>query len=903
MSLGVGAGGYIGVTSFVAASHPADSCGLNGLPLTPNSVTMLGNGQILKVANHPNLAKYLDIVRGKRQRIAMVSEFWKNSARIALSDLSSKLDILSLCRQVLEALAYLNQMDIVNLNLTPENIMLDDLGQVKLFGYGLGRITEYGRLVAFPIGDPRFTAPDVLLRGMQSESSAGFNAVPDTAATSISSNNAAVDLSPPLTIPDEFRPPDDPHVDVWSLGMIMAARLLNINQLWPQAKVGQVIRKIVSLADCESGAAVLEKLAREHGRSVEIINGCGDASGLDPTVLKLLEACLNPCSEERPSPLRLLNSGLFDCLPSRLSLVHFTLPSFPVIEMRSKRMSGRPPVIRPASDCRSPLDFLTVREVYYLWLLAGGDVMAELRNHGLMITTPPVISTCTLVTGEGQEFGAPRQRAALYDKTIITLPLQQLINCLSSLSRSDLLPTLSELRNAEPNKLPLIIREKDVRFQCRRTVAYRRLLQGYPFRKALIREESLHDIVPMYRANIWSALLGINYDTLAVYNSIDKDTANPVDRQIEVDIPRCHQYNELLASQQGHRKLKRVLKAWVVSNPHLVYWQGLDSLAAPFLLLNFTNESAAWACLSSFIPKYLYNMFQKDNAAVIQEYLAKFSHLQAFYDPALFNHLDEIGFIPDLYAIPWVLTMFSHVFPLHKIFHLWDTLLLGNSGYPLCVGLAILLQLRAQLMESQFNECILLFSEMPSVDIDNVVSQSKLIFESIPPSLTFRAHDQAQPSSAGPTVDTANNGLDVGGLGMVALPVVTLKAEKVSRISAHDLIDLMDLRKAKYAAPKVFVLDVRLKDEFKTGFLPGAVNLPAHMIVDRNGTLPSEPALEAAKAKGRVIAVVGREKEAGMYRVAEILLRHQFARVVTVQGGIEVFRRADILVLPSLHSN
>ena len=70
--------------------------------------------------------------------------------------------------------------------------------------------------------------------------------------------------------------------------------------------------------------------------------------------------------------------------------------------------------------------------------------------------------------------------------------------------------------------------------------------------------------------------------------------------------------------------------------------------------------------------RYLYGMFRKDNANVIQEYLAKFSHLQAFHDPALFNQLDDIGFIPELYAIPWVLTMFAHVFPLHNIFHLWD---------------------------------------------------------------------------------------------------------------------------------------------------------------------------------------------------------------------------------------
>ena len=117
-------------------------------------------------------------------------------------------------------------------------------------------------------------------------------------------------------------------------------------------------------------------------------------------------------------------------------------------------------------------------------------------------------------------------------------------------------------------------------------------------------------------------------------------------------------------------------------------------------------------------------MFRKDNANVIQEYLAKFCHLQAFHDPNLFNHLDGIGFIPDLYAIPWVLTMFAHVFPLHNIFHLWDKLLLGNSSFPLCVALAILYQLRDRLLDAEFNDCILLFSDLPAIDIERCVKDS-----------------------------------------------------------------------------------------------------------------------------------------------------------------------------------
>ena len=44
--------------------------------------------------------------------------------------------------------------------------------------------------------------------------------------------------------------------------------------------------------------------------------------------------------------------------------------------------------------------------------------------------------------------------------------------------------------------------------------------------------------------------------------------------------------------------------------------------------------------------------------------------------------------------------------------HLWDTLLLGDASFPLCVGVAILQQLKENLLTYGFNECILTFSDM-----------------------------------------------------------------------------------------------------------------------------------------------------------------------------------------------
>lgn len=51
--------------TFFAKSHLGDVCGSNGLPLTPNSIIILGRSQCLKAIKHENLCEYLDIIRSK----------------------------------------------------------------------------------------------------------------------------------------------------------------------------------------------------------------------------------------------------------------------------------------------------------------------------------------------------------------------------------------------------------------------------------------------------------------------------------------------------------------------------------------------------------------------------------------------------------------------------------------------------------------------------------------------------------------------------------------------------------------------------------------------------------------------------------------------------------------------
>lgn len=291
--------------------------------------------------------------------------------------------------------------------------------------------------------------------------------------------------------------------------------------------------------------------------------------------------------------------------------------------------------------------------------------------------------------------------------------------------------------NESAKALPIVIKEADFAYQCERLVLFKRLLSGCPYlRDELLREASI-DVPPYFRGQIWSILLDVSSTKSKIlYETIDKTTAVATDRQISVDIPRCHQYNELMASPQGHQKLARILKAWLNYNSaEYVYWQGLDSLAAPFLLLNFDNEAVAFACFNAFVNKYLRGFFKKDNQLIVQQYLSMFSELLSYHDSSLASHLEKLGFLPNLYAIPWFLTMFTHVLPLHKVLHVWDCLLLGDEKFPLCIGLAILNQLRQDLMEYNFNDCIVAFSDLPEIDIERCIRDASRFYNSTPDKL------------------------------------------------------------------------------------------------------------------------------------------------------------------------
>uniref|UniRef100_A0A7S2R873 Rab-GAP TBC domain-containing protein n=1 Tax=Mucochytrium quahogii TaxID=96639 RepID=A0A7S2R873_9STRA len=211
-----------------------------------------------------------------------------------------------------------------------------------------------------------------------------------------------------------------------------------------------------------------------------------------------------------------------------------------------------------------------------------------------------------------------------------------------------------------------------------------------------------------------------------------------IDRQLLQDVPRCHQYHLLMRCTESRSTLRNVLKTWTLANPGSEYWQGLDSIAAAVVCIFNGNEPTIFAVFNKIIQTYLPGMFssiKNKNSKLLHARLCVLEQLLAFHDPQLGLHLKDLGVKPDLYAIPWVLTLFSHVLPLPILCKLWDYLFLeapeDRGATILFFSVSVLVQLRKTLFQlDDFGTCVGFLTRLP-VRLDELVSRSIVLAEKV----------------------------------------------------------------------------------------------------------------------------------------------------------------------------
>ena len=315
-------------------------------------------------------------------------------------------------------------------------------------------------------------------------------------------------------------------------------------------------------------------------------------------------------------------------------------------------------------------------------------------------------------------------------------------------------------------------------------------------------------VPPTLRGVLWGCLLQVPPSrkreaifAYAVHSTAAKPSLN--DRQLSVDIPRCHAYHPLLSTSRGSAQLQRLLRAWLFLHPRCAYWQGLDSVCAVLLTVSPHDEALVLAQLSAVVDRFiahdegseegvgsrsslLQSSFsslprqqqqqQQSISAVkptMAEQLHRLSVVLRYCDPLLAHYLfNVLGCTPELFAISWLLTLFSHSLPMRKVYLLWDLLFVygdanttnssssssssNGSGSTCLVALcvAVVLRRRATLLSSDFSSCLSTFSSNASqLDVVAAVADTRQLMAVLPPSVL------AQPCAEGANRSNTLDGL------------------------------------------------------------------------------------------------------------------------------------------------
>uniref|UniRef100_A0A0N4ZHR5 TBC domain-containing protein kinase-like protein n=1 Tax=Parastrongyloides trichosuri TaxID=131310 RepID=A0A0N4ZHR5_PARTI len=729
---------------------------INGLPLTPSSIRLLGRFQKLLSLNHKNICQYIELIRSQNSANAVfvVSEHY--SKVLSWKELENTL-IIPIITQLIDCLRYLHSQDIIIGHLSTDNILITPSKKfgltVKLCQYGLNYITGNGEDVNYLIADAYYLSPERIIK----------------------------------MIPGVWKGPASKKSDVWALGIILVEFFIkmSLKNLWSLQQYTSILHTF-----CQKSQKKTCSFFNYLMQAIKIAKPTLSVD-IDEKIISIIEKCLQLLPSVRPR---------LDDIYNEIEIVNNNHYFDQEEEEFSNHMKEVNAILN-LQNLEGVKVYRPLTELFFLWKLCGSNIEAILK--------PGEQKFARVIIDDYKLCGKNLETFVKTPFNLIILPSSNLKTRLKKLECEDT-HNLNSDQVETPSKFveyigqTLIVKERNIEYQSYRMALMRDLLLTYPYTLEMLKTECKKDIPPVYRGALWAALLDVHDDVNIDFDQLDTFPEQASDRQLMVDIPRCHQYEELMTSPAAHIQLKKLLKAWLLANPNYVYWQGLDSLAAPFLVHHFNNLPKAFGCLQNFIQRYLQNFFLKDNSHIIQEYLAVFTQLLAFIDSKLYFHLNEMDFCAELFAIPWFLTCFAHVLPLHKLFHLWDTLLLTDSSFTLFIGIAILVQMRQQLLNSQFNDAILLFSDLPDLSIDKIVADSLCYYHSVPPSCSHRIYSSEHlRDNATPLMNISLN---------------ELRTFHCPRISPTDLINLIDHN-------RVLLLDIRSTTEFNMFSLPNSINI------------------------------------------------------------------------------
>jgi len=228
---------------------------------------------------------------------------------------------------------------------------------------------------------------------------------------------------------------------------------------------------------------------------------------------------------------------------------------------------------------------------------------------------------------------------------------------------------------------------------------------------------------------------------------VDKDKT--LYNLIVVDVLRTHptEFNELFDNPLVRLALERVLYIWSKENPDISYFQGLNDLACPFLIVYLTScfgplgdhhndyesnthiqkleqylvaiEADVFWSLQALFSGLRKQQPLHPGGVHSEAMMSEFRILMENVHPKLVQHLDKVGIEFSHFSFRWILCFMSRELTTKNLIVLWDTYIAeGDKGFAkfhLYICVAFLMELSEVLFETNdLGQCMYILQKPPT---------------------------------------------------------------------------------------------------------------------------------------------------------------------------------------------
>ena len=214
--------------------------------------------------------------------------------------------------------------------------------------------------------------------------------------------------------------------------------------------------------------------------------------------------------------------------------------------------------------------------------------------------------------------------------------------------------------------------------------------------------EKLFEIISDRTIMYWQSVV-YNFETTIIDSDCDILTVAPErkDQQVIINDSNRTRFKES-DLVPGFKKILEEILTFYCNTKEIEYKQGLNEIFGPLILMRYKLKQLKFSTIfnigEAFIDRFLPDYFYEKELYSLRSSISLFTQLLKYHEPCIYNYLDSIEILHELYAANWLLILRAQKLNLDILYSLWDNLIKINDPLFIHFILVALIKYKRELL-------------------------------------------------------------------------------------------------------------------------------------------------------------------------------------------------------------